>query len=354
MLGIFNVLEQAYKHESSNKTINTYMKLSIVIPMYKVEQYIEKCLNSCLNQGNEILGVDYEIIIINDGSPDRSSDIAQRLIHNRPGCKIINQENKGLSEARNNGLKNAKGEYIWFIDSDDWIEPQSIPLIIDTIKSMTKTSNQIDLIQIGYRNVWENTRKETEPNLPKWSGIISGEEYMQHQNLPTPVQFNIYRRALLIKEHLYFFPGIYHEDIEFKPRVLYYCKNCICIENIVYNYLKRTGGNITSSFKLKNGLDLITTNKSLMKFIDNNSLSKNQKRFFVNRLGVTLNLILKGYNSLSSSERKILKNKILEDRKYIKFLIQSQKIKLKLEGYSLYLFPKISLKILTSMLRINS
>lgn len=97
------------------------IKLSLVIPMYNVELYIEKCLNSCINQ--DLSSNEYEIIIVNDGSKDTSLSRAEAIARKHNNIKIISQENGGLSSARNTGLKNAKGEYIWFIDSDDWIEP---------------------------------------------------------------------------------------------------------------------------------------------------------------------------------------------------------------------------------------
>ena len=96
------------------------MKLSIIIPMYNVEPYIEKCLLSCLNQN--IPHADYEIIVVNDGSPDGSLGIARRIASTVDNMLIVSQENGGLSAARNKGLSYAKGEYVWFVDSDDWIE----------------------------------------------------------------------------------------------------------------------------------------------------------------------------------------------------------------------------------------
>ena len=96
------------------------MKLSIVIPVYNVEKYVSECLDSCLEQNVDI--TDYEIIIVNDGSTDNSANLIN-LYAKQSNIIIINQENLGLSAARNAGIKIAKGEYIWIVDSDDWIEP---------------------------------------------------------------------------------------------------------------------------------------------------------------------------------------------------------------------------------------
>ena len=96
------------------------MILSIIIPVYNVEKYVEKCIRSCENQ--DIPKENYEVIVVNDGSPDGSLAIVERLANEFSNIKVINQENKGLSMARNTGLEAAKGEYVWFVDSDDWIE----------------------------------------------------------------------------------------------------------------------------------------------------------------------------------------------------------------------------------------
>ena len=96
------------------------IKLSVIIPVYQVENYIEKCLYSLFEQMNK----NVECIIVNDGTPDQSMELVKKIIENYAGLNIcvINQENQGLSAARNNGLKNAKGDYIAFLDSDDWID----------------------------------------------------------------------------------------------------------------------------------------------------------------------------------------------------------------------------------------
>ena len=96
------------------------MKISLIIPVYNVEQYLEKCLLSCLDQ--DLPQSDYEIIVVNDGSPDGSLAIAERIAATATNITVVSQENGGLSAARNTGLEIAKGKYVWFIDSDDTIK----------------------------------------------------------------------------------------------------------------------------------------------------------------------------------------------------------------------------------------
>lgn len=100
--------------------MSSQIKLSIIIPIYNVEEFIEECLNSIILQVSESFPI--EIIVVNDGTPDNSMTIVNRIQTRIPNLfRIINQENQGLSMARNNGLRVAKGEYVWFVDSDDYL-----------------------------------------------------------------------------------------------------------------------------------------------------------------------------------------------------------------------------------------
>ena len=135
------------------------MKLSIIIPIYGVEKYIEKCLISCINQ-DIILGYDYEIICINDGTKDRSAEIAKQIASYHKGVVVIDQENGGLSAARNAGLMKAKGEYIWFVDSDDWINNGCLKRITK------KLQNNIDILQLQFRWVYDDESKSFDEPFP--------------------------------------------------------------------------------------------------------------------------------------------------------------------------------------------
>ena len=106
-------------------------KISVIIPVYNVEKYLPECLESILSQvkNNAI----YEIVLVNDGTPDNSMDIAYSIVGRYSNVKVVNQENQGLSVARNIGLEHATGDYIWFIDSDDWLTDDAISIVMKAI-----------------------------------------------------------------------------------------------------------------------------------------------------------------------------------------------------------------------------
>ena len=108
-------------------------KLSIIIPVYNTSRYLRKCLDSivCQNIDNNL----YEVIVVNDGSPDEAQDIIDEYINKYPHLLAIKQQNQGLSVARNNGLKAATGLYVWFVDSDDWLFDGSLLLLLKNLES---------------------------------------------------------------------------------------------------------------------------------------------------------------------------------------------------------------------------
>lgn len=321
------------------------MNLSIIIPVYNVEKYLRKCLDSCLNQ--DVSAEEYELICINDGSPDDCDKILEEYALNYRNLRVITQINQGLSVARNKGLSYARGRYVWFVDSDDWIEPGAVQSICNIIKTENNKGNVIDIVQIGFQNVYEDTLTVNVPSIPFWYGSVTGIEYMNMKGLPTPAQFNIYRRDLLINNNLWFKDGILHEDIEFKPRVLHFCKSCLCATDIIYNYLQRKAGSITSSFKLRNATDLLFVMNSLCKFIKDQGIKEEELQFFRKRIGITLNLLLRGSQQLSKKDKVMLEKKLGANKSIFKLLVKSNRLLYKVEGILFSISPKVAFRLLS-------
>ncbi len=247
------------------------MKLSIIIPIYKVEKYINECLKSIYLQNiDESL---FEVITVNDGTPDNSMAIVEQYAKRHKNLIIINQINKGLSEARNTGLKHAKGSYVWFVDSDDWLEENSINTLIN------HTKENYDAIKILIRRFKEKDSTFIDEKYNKYlanKSCIPGKEYLFDDGIYAPTQSIIYKRLFLQENHLYFIPNIYHEDGEFGMRALYYSKQIFLIKEICYYYRIRQEGSIMSSLKLKNFKDLLYIYNQRVKF-ENNILPQDIK-----------------------------------------------------------------------------
>lgn len=129
------------------------MLFSLILPVYKVEHYIGKCILSCLEQKG-INSSEYEIILVDDGSPDHSIDVALDVVRKYPNYQVnvIHRENGGLSAARNTGLRVAKGKYVWFIDSDDWIASDSLSIL----KNIVEQEDAIDVVTFTHQIVFSD------------------------------------------------------------------------------------------------------------------------------------------------------------------------------------------------------
>jgi len=245
--------------------------LSIVIPVYNVSEYVEKCIRSCYS--HTLKQYQYEIIIVNDGSTDNSLEICENLKKEFTSLKIINQLNQGLSGARNTGLKKASGDYIWFVDSDDWIQENCLPSIIENIEKF-----HTDIIWIGH-DVILNGDVINEFIPRNISKPISGEDFFDSilNNLFYIWKF-IYKKDFLLKNSLEFHEGILYEDLEFTPRALLKAESCITLSNVYYHYLMREGSivnnvtqkNINDRFYILNKLFSIVDDKTVSKTFKNN------------------------------------------------------------------------------------
>lgn len=292
------------------------MKLSIIIPAYNVEQYIEKCLTSCLEQ--DIPQSDYEIIVVNDGSPDNSLAVAERVAATATNITVVSQENGGLSAARNKGLSLAKGEYIWFIDSDDWIEK-------NCLSSLTRLMDGADFIVIGSKKIWTDRQELCYPQ-----NADSGKELLR-KGIQQPAPFYIMKREFLKTNDLKFKQGIYHEDMEFTPRMVYLADKIHTIKDCVYCYWQRENS-ITTTPNPKRAFDLLEVTDSLFRF-KNEYVMPELQYVYDNIISLGLNNALSIISQSSKEKQKEWLNALKEHKHIIKELTMSTKPKYKMQGY---------------------
>lgn len=307
------------------------MIISIIIPVYNVEHYVEKCVQSCALQNCS----DFEIIVVNDGSTDKSAGIINTMVKDFSNISVINQENQGLSVARNAGLHVAQGEYVWFVDSDDWIEPNCLGRITNKLK------DDLDILQLQYRYTYEDASLNKDAPFTIIDGLKSGKQVTIHGGLPAPAQFCVYRTEFLRKNGLEFVRGIYHEDSEFKPRATYLAEKIASDSEVSYNYLQRTSGSITSKFRLKNGIDIIYVMNSLMDFVKQQQMDKPCAEAFYRQVGLCMNTLLFGYRQLSKSDQSSLYKTLAQQKHLFQAMIKSKNLKYQLEGIAF----KLSLRL---------
>ena len=302
------------------------MFLSIIIPVYNTESYLKRCLDSCICQNLDL--TEYEIVVINDGSTDNSSSIIEQYASSYYNIKYYCQNNSGLSVARNNGLDKSLGDYIMFIDSDDWIEKNCL----SRIKSLCYKKN-LDLLRIAAANVQEGviTRRYTLRENVVYQGVD-----LLKDGLDFCAPFTIYNRTFLEDYKLRFMPGVFHEDNEFTPRAYYYAKRVACINEIVY-FVYQSPNSITRSVNPKKAYDSIQVAESLDSFCE--GLCKRNKRIFHGIIGSTLNVSL--HNSLLMSKKELneYKEYLYEHHAVFHHLCYCSSLKYKTEGLLFSLFP---------------
>lgn len=182
--------------------------LSIVVPVYNVEKYLPKCLDSILE--TKWNNVSYEIIIIDDESPDGSLAIAKSYAEQYDVIQIILQENRGLGGARNTGIQNAQGIYIFFLDSDDFLIGDQMPEIINKARAL-----DVDVLEFSAQTVREDYSLIAKIFPVKDSIPVSGQEYYGYSHPSNSVCNKVYRRTFLQNNEILFIEKVYVEDAPF-------------------------------------------------------------------------------------------------------------------------------------------
>lgn len=254
------------------------MFLSIIIPIYKVEKYVYRTLESIFNQKFD--EQKFEVICINDGTPDNSMQIVNEYANKHTNFHIINQENQGLSCARNAGLKIAQGDYIWFVDSDDSIEKNALEEVACIIKK-----TDADIYGFNLTCVSETDGTETVQNivLKRQDTFLYGKcwskENFVYKTHTAPVQRFVFKHSFIKKNGLFFYPHILHEDVEFIARAFCLADKVAFFNVTLYRYLLRSSGSIMSSINMRSFHDRIIIIQSLRYF--RQSLSARFNRFFI-------------------------------------------------------------------------
>jgi len=224
------------------------IKFSFIVPVYNVAPYLRKCVDSLLAQDYD----SYEIILIDDGSTDGSSSVCDDYVR-RVECgkwkvesiRAIHQENGGLSAARNAGLKAAKGEYVCFVDSDDYWEENVLGGLLAQVER-----EELDVLRFDYQNVRLKVESEYEvfePNkspryVDKGTEVVDGEAYLNtRMGYACYAVMYIIKRSILIDDRCLFTEGIHFEDVEWLPRMMLRAKRVNSTTMTVYNYLVRQG-----------------------------------------------------------------------------------------------------------------
>lgn len=240
------------------------MQISVIIPVYKVEDYIEECIESVLSQSYR----DIEVILVDDGTPDHSAELCKKYL-NDSRVKLIQKKNGGLSSARNVGIQNAQGDYLVFLDSDDlWCDESALMKIAGILEQESP-----DILIFGNIDYNCITNQETK-------NVFENRVYCGNTDKNLLIKSNAFRAAAwnkvisnkLFHDHdMFFIEGIVGEDNDWCARLLLYAEKIITTDICLYRYRKYRSGSITSGTNEKYVCDLIYSLEKCLSYFDNYS-----------------------------------------------------------------------------------
>lgn len=217
--------------------------ISVIVPVYKVEDYLDRCVKSIVNQTYHNL----EVILVDDGSPDNCPIMCDDWADKDRRIRVIHKKNGGLSDARNAGLAIATGEYISFVDSDDWIANEMLERLLETIKQ-----DGSDIAVCSVKMVWEDETPDkmlTDHNACVLSVNEAQSELLKERKLKQPVWYKLYRRAMI--ENIQFEKGKIHEDAFWSYQVIGKAQKVSIIDYVGYFYWQRNGSIMGEDYSIK-------------------------------------------------------------------------------------------------------
>ncbi|MBR2040184.1 MAG: glycosyltransferase [Clostridia bacterium] len=301
------------------------IKISVIVPVYKVEPYLEKCIDSILNQTYK----DFELILVDDGSPDNCPAICDEYAKKDSRITVIHKQNGGLSDARNAALEIAKGEFVTFVDSDDFIAPNALQLLMEAA-----VENNSDVV-ISTKFEFFSNGNICKCSENKGSIVVDSKKALElifYKNGRWDAWGSLYKRGLFEKER---FPvGKLYEDIATIPKIILNAENICFIDASIYYYFVRTGS-IMDGSKTTVKIDLLEVCMDLVSTMKKKI--KDKPCLYNINAGVLMELCSRV--DLAEKNYDLNKQFILKSRKYLrqnfKYILFSNQTKLKRKIYYL-------------------
>lgn len=339
------------------------MKISIIVPLYNKEKYIEECVNSILNQTIN----DIEIIIVDDGSTDKSFEIAKKLQNTDNRIKLYSKKNGGLSSARNFGIEKSTGEYIGFVDSDDTIETNMYELLYNNAKQY-----KCDIVMCSYmfvtksKKVKDNRLECIDENLISNKDVEYIIDNLLQMKIDTGVCIKLFKSELLKSNNIYFNENLkLSEDYPFVISTYISAKNSFFINKPLYNYMQDDDDSLSRSYNYKKVNQLIDVYKEICNILDKNNLKRQVKCdiWLLNNIRFITSLLSKkykhNYQTMKEELVKINENtelmNIFNKIKYSDLVYIKSSMRLKISNLILlFLMKRNGMHIYSILRRINN
>ncbi len=311
------------------------MKVSIIVPIYKAELYILDCFESINSQTYK----DVEIIFVDDGSPDNSGQIADSLSENNPNVKVIHKSNGGASSARNIGVKEATGEYLLFIDSDDFLRSTDS---LERLVSYVQEKDFPDLVGFNISYYYPSRNKYT--NWVEYSVKITNaqskdaliQELVKSGTLPVSPCGKMIKRDAYMQSGIKFIEGTIGEDIPWTIQLYDNVSSIYYISEYHYCYRQEVESSVTGSFSKKKYLDLVAIVENLIPLINNTHFSALTKEFLLSFAAYELSIAMSDVYKLKDYDlRKNIRTRFQQLCWLFKYT-QNPKVRIVSKAYNMF------------------
>lgn len=318
------------------------ISLSIIIPVYNIKKELKRCLDSIVSQDTS----QCEIILVNDGSTDGSDKLCDYYNGIYDNLTVLHQSNGGLSHARNEGLRIAQGEYIWFVDGDDYLDKDAINIILNRINSNS------EIYIINHYNIIQE--KKIEYNIKYPDNIVSkGIEYLK-LNCAIQAWVSICKRNFLINNNLFFVRNLYHEDFEFSIRLYSLATKVEHINYPLYNYINDRVGSIMNQSSSKSAIGYATSALTIKEFLKELSFSTYEKKIINAVVANGICFSMKRTKNLSRKDLSLVSSFYIKNIKYISYFMRHSTNIHYLISFSLYISPILTFKLYNLLRRNNN
>lgn len=277
------------------------IKYSFIVPVYNTEKYLKKCLDSLINQTYK----DFEIIVVNDGSTDKSSSIISKYQKKYKNIIVIDKENEGLSMARNRGVQKSSGKYIIFVDSDDYVSNR-------LLEEVDKKIDDSDILRFQIATEDEEYTKINEYHEEGFESMCGYDafKYLSSYHFVEPAWCYVIRKNYYIENKFSFKKGVYHEDFGLIPYVIYKARKVKSIDFIGYYYIQRNGSIMNNNdYKktVKKAFDMLEQYKTMRLFAKNINRKNNLDDYFLSYIS---NSVIVKARELKKDEKKVYINEL--------------------------------------------
>lgn len=277
------------------------IKYSFIVPVYNTEKYLKKCLDSLVNQTYK----DFEIIVVNDGSTDKSSSIISKYQKKYKNIIVIDKENEGLSMARNRGVQKSSGKYIIFVDSDDYVSNK-------LLEEVDKKIDDSDILRFQIATEDEEYIKINEYHEEGFESMCGYDafKYLSSYHFVEPAWCYVIRKNYYIENKFSFKKGVYHEDFGLIPYVIYKARKVKSIDFIGYYYIQRNGSIMNNNdYKktVKKAFDMLEQYKTMRLFAKNINRKNNLDDYFLSYIS---NSVIVKVRELKKDEKKVYINEL--------------------------------------------